>query len=36
MSAAALERVKTLGGWDHYGDLWERLLYTVTATPSSS
>jgi glycosyltransferase involved in cell wall biosynthesis len=36
MSAAALERVKTLGGWDHYGDLWERLLYTVTAAPSSS
>jgi glycosyltransferase involved in cell wall biosynthesis len=30
MSAAALERVKALGGWDHYGDLWDRLLHTLT------
>jgi len=26
MSAAALARVKTLGGWDDYGDRWEALL----------
>ncbi|HEY0264967.1 MAG TPA: glycosyltransferase family 4 protein [Granulicella sp.] len=26
MSEAALERVKTLGGWDTYGDLWDTLL----------
>jgi glycosyltransferase involved in cell wall biosynthesis len=30
MSAAALERVKTLGGWDHYGDQWDKLLHTLT------
>lgn len=33
MSAAALERVKTLGGWDHYGDLWDSLLHTLTGQP---
>ena len=43
MSAAALERVKTLGGWDQYGDQWDsRLLHaphravaTTTMTPNS-
>jgi glycosyltransferase involved in cell wall biosynthesis len=33
MSAAALERVKSLGGWDHYGDLWDTLLHTLTNQP---
>jgi starch synthase len=33
MSAAALQRVKTLGGWDHYGDQWDRLLHTLTGQP---
>ena len=30
MSAAALARVKTIGGWDHYGDQWDRLLHSLT------
>jgi starch synthase len=30
MSAAALERVKSLGGWDHYGELWDALLHALT------
>ena len=34
MSAAALERVKRLGGWDHYGDLWDTLLHTLTGLPA--
>ena len=29
MGAAAQDRVKSLGGWDHYGDLWERLLLQI-------
>lgn len=29
MSAAALARVKTLGGWENYGDRWETLLQTL-------
>jgi glycosyltransferase involved in cell wall biosynthesis len=33
MSAAALERVKTLGGWDRYGDRWDMLLHTLTGQP---
>ena len=33
MSAAALQRVKLIGGWDHYGNLWETLLYNVTGIP---
>jgi alpha-maltose-1-phosphate synthase len=33
MSVAALERVKTLGGWDHYGDLWDDLLHDLTGKP---
>ena len=27
---AALERVKGLGGWDQYGDLWDGLLHRLT------
>jgi glycosyltransferase involved in cell wall biosynthesis len=30
MSAAALLRVGTLGGWESYGDRWETLLRTLT------
>jgi len=33
MSSAALARVKTLGGWDHYGDQWDRLLHSLTGCP---
>ena len=33
MSAAALERVKALGGWDDYGDQWDRLLHSLTGKP---
>jgi glycosyltransferase involved in cell wall biosynthesis len=29
MRSAALERVHQLGGWDHYGDLWESLLLSL-------
>jgi starch synthase len=30
MSEAALARVQHLGGWRHYGDLWEELLLRLT------
>ena len=30
MSAAALARVRSLGGWTDYGDRWETLLHTLT------
>jgi starch synthase len=30
MGAAAIERVKTLGGWHEYGNQWESLLQSVT------
>jgi len=30
MSAAALARVQSLGGWTDYGDRWESLLHTLT------
>jgi starch synthase len=33
LSEAALLRVKTLGGWDHYGETWDRLLHQLTGTP---
>jgi len=33
MSAAALARVKTLGGWDRYGDQWDSLLHSLTGIP---
>jgi len=33
MSAAALQRVRSLGGWDHYGDQWDRLLHALTGQP---
>jgi glycosyltransferase involved in cell wall biosynthesis len=33
MSAAALDRVQHLGGWNDYGDRWESLLQTLTGAP---
>ncbi len=30
MSAAALERVKRIGGWQQYGEAWEKLLLQLT------
>jgi len=33
LSAAALARVKHLGGWDHYGDQWDTLLHSLTGIP---
>ena len=30
LSEAALLRVKTLGGWDHYGAIWDTLLHQLT------
>jgi glycosyltransferase involved in cell wall biosynthesis len=33
MSTAGLQRVKTIGGWDNYGDQWDRLLHTLTGKP---
>lgn len=30
LSAAALEKVKSLGGWESYGDAWETLLLHLT------
>jgi glycosyltransferase involved in cell wall biosynthesis len=33
MSAASLERVKYLGGWNTYGDKWDSLLHTLTGCP---
>ena len=32
MSEAALERVKSLGGWDSYGQRWQQLLTELTAS----
>ena len=33
MSAAALQRVKFLGGWDTYGECWDELLHSLTGVP---
>ncbi len=33
MSEAALQRVRKLGGWEDYGDRWERLLFQLTGAP---
>ena len=33
LSEAAILRVKTLGGWDHYGEAWDRLLHQLTGKP---
>ncbi|NYF80688.1 glycosyltransferase family 4 protein [Granulicella arctica] len=33
LSEAALLRVKSLGGWDRYGEIWDRLLHGLTGLP---
>jgi alpha-maltose-1-phosphate synthase len=33
LSEAALVRVKHLGGWDQYGETWDRLLHQLTGIP---
>jgi alpha-maltose-1-phosphate synthase len=33
MSERALQRVHSLGGWDAYGDQWDRLLHRLTGIP---
>jgi starch synthase len=33
MAAAAVQRVKALGGWDQYGDRWDELLHRLTGEP---
>jgi glycosyltransferase involved in cell wall biosynthesis len=33
MSEAALQRVRSLGGWDTYGERWDDLLHTLTGKP---
>jgi glycosyltransferase involved in cell wall biosynthesis len=33
LSEAAVLRVKTLSGWDHYGETWDRLLHQLTGKP---
>jgi len=33
LSEAALLRVKYLGGWDQYGETWDRLLHQLTGKP---
>ena len=33
ISAAALARVHSLGGWDSYGDRWDTLLHALTGSP---
>jgi starch synthase len=33
LSEAALRRVKDLGGWDQYGETWDRLLHQLTGNP---
>jgi starch synthase len=30
LSEASLQRVKHLGGWDHYGEIWDKLLHQLT------
>jgi alpha-maltose-1-phosphate synthase len=34
LSEAALRRVKDLGGWDQYGETWDRLLHQLTGKPA--
>ena len=35
MAAASLDRVKSLGGWDTYGEKWDALLHTLTEIPAT-
>ena len=34
LSEAALIRVRSLGGWNDYGDIWEKLLLKLTGAPT--
>jgi alpha-maltose-1-phosphate synthase len=34
LSKAALLQVKSLGGWDQYGEIWDRLLHQLTGLPA--
>jgi len=34
MSEASLARVRNLGGWQQYGDTWEKLLEKLTGSTS--
>jgi glycosyltransferase involved in cell wall biosynthesis len=34
LSEASLVRVKSLGGWDQYGETWDRLLHQLTGQPA--
>ncbi len=34
LSEASLARVKNLGGWDKYGETWDRLLHQLTGLPA--
>jgi starch synthase len=34
LSEASLARVKNLGGWDQYGETWDRLLHQLTGLPA--
>jgi len=36
LSEAALLRVKSLGGWDQYGEQWDHLLHTLTGQPAET
>jgi len=36
LSEAALLRVKSLGGWDQYGEQWDRLLHELTGLPAEA
>lgn len=36
LSEASLLRVKGLGGWDEYGDTWDRLLHALTDLPRAA
>jgi glycosyltransferase involved in cell wall biosynthesis len=36
MGAAALDRVKSLGGWDEYGERWDALLHQLTGQPTDT
>ncbi len=36
LSESALQRVKYLGGWNQYGEAWDRLLHTLTGMPPDS
>ena len=35
LAAAARLRVQGIGGWDAYGERWDRLLHTLTGIPPS-